>query len=84
MTLAGGVNALIALSLGDFHHADWSRSGWLAIAYLVMPLGLNFLANFLGSDIEFLPDLNEGIRVAKAEGRPVLIWVSGDDPLERC
>jgi len=29
-----------------------------AIAYLVMPLGLNFLANFLGSDIEFLPDLN--------------------------
>jgi len=29
-----------------------------AFAYFVMPLGLNFLANFLGSDIEFLPDLN--------------------------
>lgn len=29
-----------------------------AFAYLVMPLGLNFLANFLGSDVEFLPDLN--------------------------
>ena len=28
-------------------------------AYLVMPLGLNFLANFLGNDIEFLPNLNE-------------------------
>ena len=27
-------------------------------AYFIMPLGLNFLANFLGSDIEFLPDLN--------------------------
>ena len=34
--------------------------------------------------IPWLLDLNEGIRVAKAEGRPVLIWVSGDDPLERC
>jgi drug/metabolite transporter (DMT)-like permease len=35
MTLAGIVNALIALSLGDVHRADWSRSGWLAIGYLV-------------------------------------------------
>ena len=35
MMLAGTVNALIALGLGEFHHADWSRSGWLAIAYLV-------------------------------------------------
>jgi len=35
MTLAGIVNGLIAFALGDFHHADWSRTGWLAIAYLV-------------------------------------------------
>ena len=35
MTLAGIVNALLALSLGSFHRADWSRTGWLAIAYLV-------------------------------------------------
>lgn len=35
MTLSGAVNALLALALGDFHHADWSRAGWLAIAYLV-------------------------------------------------
>ncbi|MBI1915387.1 MAG: hypothetical protein HYS12_11720 [Planctomycetes bacterium] len=34
--------------------------------------------------VPWLLDLREGIRVAKAEGRPVLIWVSGDDPLERC
>ncbi|HEY2703415.1 MAG TPA: twin-arginine translocase subunit TatC [Candidatus Dormibacteraeota bacterium] len=27
-------------------------------AYLVMPVGLNFLAGFLGSNAEFLPDLN--------------------------
>lgn len=35
-------------------------------------------------DIPWTLDLNEGIRTAKAENRPVLIWVSGDDPLERC
>ncbi len=35
-------------------------------------------------EVPWLLDLNEGIRVARAEHRPVLIWVSGDDPLERC
>jgi hypothetical protein len=35
-------------------------------------------------EVPWLLDLTEGIRVAKAESRPVLIWVSGDDPLERC
>jgi hypothetical protein len=34
--------------------------------------------------IPWLLDLEEGIRVAKEEKRPVLIWTSGDDPLERC
>jgi hypothetical protein len=29
-------------------------------------------------------DLQTGIRLAQEEKRPVLIWVSGDDPLERC
>lgn len=35
-------------------------------------------------DIPWLLDLNEAVRAATAEHRPVLIWVSGDDPLERC
>jgi hypothetical protein len=35
-------------------------------------------------DIPWMLDLKEGIRAAQAEQRPVLIWVSGDDPLERC
>jgi hypothetical protein len=35
-------------------------------------------------EIPWLVDLGEGIRTAKAENRPVVIWVSGDDPLERC
>jgi hypothetical protein len=34
--------------------------------------------------IPWVLDLEEGIRLARAEKRPVLIWVSGDDPLERC
>jgi hypothetical protein len=34
--------------------------------------------------IPWLVDLQEGIRRAGAEGRPLLLFVSGDDPLERC
>jgi hypothetical protein len=34
--------------------------------------------------IPWLTDLAKGIRLAKAEKRPLLIWASGDDPLERC
>jgi hypothetical protein len=34
--------------------------------------------------IPWVLDLNAGIRLAKAEKRPLLIWTSGDDPLERC
>jgi hypothetical protein len=29
-------------------------------------------------------DLEAGIRLAHEEHRPLLLWVSGDDPLERC
>lgn len=34
--------------------------------------------------IPWLVDLGEGIRLAREEKRPLLLWVSGDDPLERC
>jgi hypothetical protein len=34
--------------------------------------------------IPWVLDLNEGVRLAKAEKRPLLLWTSGDDPLERC
>ena len=29
-------------------------------------------------------DLAQGQKQARAEGRPLLLWVTGDDPLERC
>jgi hypothetical protein len=34
--------------------------------------------------IPWLVDLQEGIRQARAEDRPLLLFVSGDDPLEKC
>jgi hypothetical protein len=34
--------------------------------------------------IPWLTDLPEAIRQARAENRPILLWVSGDDPLDRC
>jgi hypothetical protein len=34
--------------------------------------------------IPWLLDLSEAIRQAKAEDRPILLWASGDEPLERC
>ena len=34
--------------------------------------------------VPWLLDLEASIRLAKQEKRPVLIWTSGDDPLERC
>jgi hypothetical protein len=34
--------------------------------------------------IPWLLDLEEGIRRAKAEHRPLLLFVSGDEPLGRC
>jgi hypothetical protein len=34
--------------------------------------------------IPWVMDLTEGQRLAKSEGRPIFLWVTGDDPLERC
>lgn len=34
--------------------------------------------------VPWLTDLDEAMRLAKAENRPLVLWVSGDDPLEKC
>jgi hypothetical protein len=34
--------------------------------------------------IPWVTDLTEGQQLAKAEGQPIFLWVTGDDPLERC
>ena len=34
--------------------------------------------------IPWMTDLTRGQRVAREERRPLFLWVTGDDPLERC
>jgi hypothetical protein len=34
--------------------------------------------------IPWLTDLAEAQKQARAERRPIFLWVTGDDPLERC
>lgn len=34
--------------------------------------------------IPWLTDLAQAQRIAREERRPILLWVTGDDPLERC
>src|SRR5947208_11766783 len=34
--------------------------------------------------IPWLTDLREAVRLARAESRPLVLFVSGDDPLEKC
>ncbi len=34
--------------------------------------------------IPWLVDLEDGVRLAKAENRPILIWATDDDPIDRC
>lgn len=34
--------------------------------------------------VPWLTDLREGIQQAKTEKRPLVLFVSGDDPLEKC
>ena len=34
--------------------------------------------------IPWVTDLAEGQRLAQSERRPIFLWVTGDDPLERC
>lgn len=35
-------------------------------------------------EIPWYTDVNEGIKAARDEKRPLLLWITGDDPLGRC
>jgi hypothetical protein len=50
-------------------------------AYVTRPF---FPAELAYRQIPWLVDLSEAVRVARAEKRPLLLWTSGDDPLDRC
>jgi hypothetical protein len=58
-----------------------------------LPVDASRMYNFVKSphpnelrwqQIPWLTDLEEAIRQAKAEKRPLVLFVSGDDPLEKC
>lgn len=34
--------------------------------------------------IPWIVDLDEAVRAARDENRPLLLWTSGDEPLDRC
>jgi hypothetical protein len=34
--------------------------------------------------IPWITDLAEGLRLARQERRPIFLWATGNDPLERC
>ncbi len=34
--------------------------------------------------IPWVTDLTHGLKLAREETRPIFLWVTGDDPLERC
>ncbi len=34
--------------------------------------------------IPWVTNLTEGLHLAQEEQRPIFLWVTGDDPLERC
>ena len=53
----------------------------VARRYAYLKLGSD---NIKWKQIPWVLDLSGAIRVAKEEKRPLLLWVSGDDPLERC
>jgi len=50
-------------------------------AYVTTPF---FPAELAYRQIPWVVDLNEAVRAARAEKRPLLLWTSGDDPLDRC
>ena len=35
-------------------------------------------------EVPWILDLKEGMKQSREERRPMFLWVSGDDPLERC
>ena len=41
-------------------------------------------SELMWQQIPWLTDLTAGLRVAKQERCPIFLWVTGDDPLERC
>jgi hypothetical protein len=64
--------------LDDFSRLPPEAARWYT--YATKPFG----GEFGYRKIPWLVDLNEGVRAAKEENRPLFLWTSGDEPLEHC
>lgn len=73
-----GVAALV-LAAGALAHAD-ERAAVEARAAQLRPTAdmLRWYA------VPWQHDLNEAVRQAKAENRPLFVWVADGEPLDRC
>ena len=75
ITATFGILLLAGQVLGQSQEADLVR---FAEAVKPLPEELKW------QKIPWILDLAEGQRLARAEGRPIFLWASGDPPLERC
>jgi hypothetical protein len=67
-------------AVADAPKQDDAQAELLRLEAVVKPTA----AELKWQKIPWILDLAEGQRLAKAEGRPLFLWASGDPPLERC
>ena len=77
--LLGALLAAVAIQGGTAARADDEAAIRRRIDELRIPE-----AQLRWQRVPWVADVDEGLRLAREERRPILIWVSGDDPLERC
>jgi hypothetical protein len=82
--------------IADVEMTMIGRLTWLVVALLFAsaPLDTKLVesaavvkpvaAELRWQQIPWLTDLTQGLSVARSEHRPIFLWVTGDDPLERC
>ena len=77
-----GLAAALAFAVGDAgaRQAGQPPQELARRAAVIRPAA----AELKWQQIPWLLDLTEGLRLAREERRPIFLWVTGDDPLERC
>ncbi len=81
-TMAGTIGAMLAagaLTCGAGTIADDEGDLGRRIAAIKLPESQRKWER-----IPWVADLAEGRRMARKEHRPIFLWVTGDEPLERC
>jgi hypothetical protein len=74
------VSLTMLLAAGLGMHADEPPGGLQSQCAAVKPTE----RELRWQQIPWVTDLTEGQRLAEQEQRPIFLWVTGDDPLQRC